>query len=198
MNLTDLTILVQRAQTGDREAYGVLVHRFYDIVYATALGRLRDPGEAQELTQDVFVHAMQKLPQLLDARCLGGWLRQITARMAINRLTRRARWVGTDPEFLDVVEAKGQTADETYNIQEAIEQLKHGLARLKLLDRQTLEAYYLRGRSLKQMAKEFAVPTGTIKRRLHTARLRLKKKLEEMDPLLAEQFAGNALEAVAV
>lgn len=198
MNLTDLTILVQRAQTGDRQAYGVLVHRFYNIVYATALDRLRDRGEAQELAQDVFVHAMQKLPQLQDARCLGGWLRKITARMAINRLTRRARWVGADPEFLDVVEAKGQTADETCDTQEAIEQLKHGLARLKPLDRQTLEAYYLRGRSLKQMAKEFAVPTGTIKRRLHTARLRLKKELEKIDPLLAEQFAGNALEAVAV
>jgi RNA polymerase sigma-70 factor (ECF subfamily) len=198
MNLTDLTILVQRAQTGDREAYGALVHRFYNIVYATALDRLRNPNEAQELTQDVFVHAMQKLPQLLDARCLGGWLRQITARMAINRLTRRARWVGTDPEFLDAIEAKGQTADETCDTREAIEQLEHGLARLKPIDRQTLEAYYLRGRSLKQMAKEFAVPTGTIKRRLHTARLRLKKELEEIDPLLAEQFASHGVKAVAV
>ena len=60
------------------------------------------------------------------------------------------------------------------------------------LDRQTLEAFYIRGRSLKQMAREFEVPTGTIKRRLHVARLRLKEVLEGIGPALAERFAGLA------
>ena len=55
-----------------------------------------------------------------------------------------------------------------------MEQLKAALAELKPLDRQALEAFYLRGRSLKQIAREFAVPTGTVKRRLHVARLRLQ------------------------
>ena len=68
-----------------------------------ALARVRDPLEAQELAQDVFVHAMRKLPQLRDARCFAGWLRRITARMAINRLTRRGPLFGADPEMLDAV-----------------------------------------------------------------------------------------------
>jgi RNA polymerase sigma-70 factor (ECF subfamily) len=42
------------------------------------------------------------------------------------------------------------------------------------------------------MAREFEVPTGTIKRRLHVARLRLKEVLEGIDPNLAERFAGLA------
>ena len=74
---------------GDRDAYGELVRRFQGSVYAMALTRVRDPLEAQELAQEVFVHAMRKLPQLRDPRCFAGWLRRITARMAINRLTRR-------------------------------------------------------------------------------------------------------------
>ena len=53
-----------------------------------------------------------------------------------------------------------------------------GLSRLKPDDREALEAFYLRGRSLKQMAREFDAPVGTIKRRLHVARQRLKDVLE--------------------
>ena len=70
MSWNEITVLVDRAKTGDRESYGELVVRFQNSVYAMALSRVRDPLEAQELAQDVFVHAMRKLPQLRDARCL--------------------------------------------------------------------------------------------------------------------------------
>jgi RNA polymerase sigma-70 factor (ECF subfamily) len=156
-----------------------------------ALARVRDPLEAQELAQDVFVHAMRKLPQLRDPRCFAGWLRRITARMAINRLTRRGPLFGADPEMLDTVQTFDRSPEETVEVREAVGQLKDALAQLKPLDRATLEAFYLRGRSLKQMAREFDVPTGTIKRRLHVARLRLKEVLEEIDPTLAERFAAQ-------
>ncbi|MDB5306605.1 MAG: sigW 14 [Gemmataceae bacterium] len=198
MSWTEITVLVERAKVGDREAYGELVVRFQNSVYAMALARVRDPLEAQELAQDVFVHAMKKLPQLRDPRCFAGWLRRITARMAINRLTRRGPLFGADPEILDAVQAAGRTPDEQLEVGEAVGQLKVGLARLKPLDRQTLEAFYIRGRSLKQMAREFEVPTGTIKRRLHVARQRLKEVLEGIDPSLAERFAGDGAKLATV
>ena len=193
MSWNEIIVLVEKAKTGDRAAYGELVVRFQSSVYAMALARVRDPLEAQELAQDVFVHAMRKLPQLRDARCFAGWLRRITARMAINRLTRRGPFFGADPEVLDAVEGIGRSPEASLEVGEAIEQLKEGLAELKPLDRATLEAFYLRGRSLKQMAREFDVPTGTIKRRLHVARARLKEVLETIDPTLAERFAGAEL-----
>ncbi len=192
MSWNEITVLVEKAKIGDREAFGELVVRFQNSVFAMALTRVRDPLEAQELAQDVFVHAMRKLPQLRDARCFAGWLRRITARMAINRLTRRGPLFGADPEMLDAIQANGRTPVEALEVGEAVGQLKQGLAQLKPLDRQTLEAFYLRGRSLKQMAREFEVPTGTIKRRLHVARARLKDALHEIDPHLAERFAGLA------
>lgn len=198
MSWTEVTLLVMRAKVGDREAYGELVVRFQSSVYAMALARVRDPLEAQELAQDVFVHAMKKLPQLRDARCFAGWLRRITARMAINRLTRRGPLFGAEPEVLDAVQAHDRGVEEQYEIGEAVEQLKVGLAKLKDLDRRTLEAFYLRGRSLLQMAKEFEVPTGTVKRRLHVARQRLKEVLEGIDPTLAKRFATDGAELCAV
>ena len=174
----EITELVERAQRGDKLAYGELVKRFQASVYAMALARVRDPLEAEELAQEVFVHGMKKLPQLRDPRCFAGWLRQITARMAINRLTRRGPVSGADPEILDNVQARTTQPIDQMELGEAKVELHEGLQRLKELDRQTLEAFYLRGRSLKQMSREFETPVGTIKRRLHVARQRLKDVLE--------------------
>lgn len=174
---TEVTILVDKAKLGDRAAYGELVTRFQASVYATALARVRDPLEAQELAQEVFVHAMRKLPQLRDARCFAGWLRRITARMAINRLTRRGPLFGVAPEALDAVATAGRGPDAEVELTEAKAGLHAGLGKLKADDRAALEAFYLRGRSLKQMSREFDAPVGTIKRRLHVARARLKEVL---------------------
>jgi RNA polymerase sigma-70 factor (ECF subfamily) len=178
MSWDEITILVTRAQAGDRSAYGELVQRFQPTVYAVALARLRNPGEAQELAQEVFVHGMSKLRQLRDPQCFAGWLRQITVRMALNRLTRRGPFHGGDPGVLDNVPATDAGPLQEMIRTEEQAELWDGLERLKPLDRATLVAFYLRGRSLKQMSREFETPVGTIKRRLHVARKRLRRQLE--------------------
>jgi RNA polymerase sigma-70 factor, ECF subfamily len=178
MTLTDIKTLVERAQIGDRGAYGELIERFQPTVYAIALARLRNPAEAEELAQEVFLHGMKKLPQLRDVQCFAGWLRQITVRMAINRLTRRGPLQKVESEVLENTEAAGTSpVDQLVKAEQAAELYK-GLDRLKDVDRATLTAFYIRGASLKQMSREFETPIGTIKRRLHVARNRLKKVLE--------------------
>jgi RNA polymerase sigma-70 factor (ECF subfamily) len=180
MSWNEIVDLVERARAGDRAAYGELVTRFQPAVYAVALARLRNPGEAQELTQEVFIHGMTKLAQLRDAQCFAGWLRQITVRMAINRLTRRAPLQGAEQEVLQNAAAADDTPLEEMVRAEACAELQRGLERLKEVDRDTLVAFYIRGRSLKQMSREFETPVGTIKRRLHVARNRLKAQLEKV------------------
>jgi RNA polymerase sigma-70 factor (ECF subfamily) len=178
MSWTEITSLVEQARTGDRAAYGELVERFRTTVYGIALARLRNPAEAEELTQEVFLHGMRKLPQLREANCFAGWLRQITVRMAINRLTRRGPVQGVEGEVLEQAEAAGPGPLAEMIRDEQKAELYRGLERLKPLDRATLVAFYLRGRSLKQMSREFETPVGTIKRRLHVARNRLKRQME--------------------
>ena len=182
MTWTEILNLVEKARAGDRAAYGELVKRFEPAVYAVALSRLRNPTEAQELTQEVFIHGMEKLEQLRDAHCFAGWLRQITVRMAINRLTRRGPARGTDPEVLQNAAAAEQSPLDDLVRDEQKAELYRGLERLKATDRETLTAFYIQGRSLKQMSREFETPIGTIKRRLHVARNRLRKQLEDGMP----------------
>jgi len=174
----EITILVERARLGDREAYGELVERFRPTVYAVAMGRLHNPAEAEELTQEVFLHGMKKLGQLRDAQCFAGWLRQITVRMAINRLTRRGPFQGVDAEVLEHATAcESEPIDELIRAEQR-RSLYAGLQRLKPVDRATLVAFYIRGQSLKEMSREFETPIGTIKRRLHVARNRLRRQME--------------------
>ena len=178
MTEQELMPIVLRAQGGDRAAYGELVERFQSTVYAIGLARLRNPTEAQELAQEVFLHAMRKLPQLRDVQCFPGWLRQIAVRMAINRLTRGGPLHRVEPEVLENAEAAGAgPLDEMVRAEQRAELWK-GLQRLKSVDRATLVAFYIRGQSLKQMSRAFETPVGTIKRRLHVARNRLKKQME--------------------
>ena len=58
--------------------------------------------------------------------------------------------------------------------------VKDGLSRLRDLDRDTLVAFYVRGKSLIEMADQFDAPIGTIKRRLHVARKRLAREVEHL------------------
>ena len=182
MTLTDITILIDRARQGDRAAFGELVERFQPAVYAVALARLRDVNEAVELTQEVFIHALRKLDQLRDPRCFVGWLRQITVRMAINRVTRQAPCKGADPEIMQNAPAADAGPLDALIRAEQRAEVMEGLEALKPLDRATLTAFYLKGRSLVQMSREFETPVGTIKRRLHVARNRLRDALERGQP----------------
>lgn len=175
---TELADLVVRAQGGDREAFGELVEQFERTVHAICLRRLGNPSEALELTQEVFLHVMKRLDQLREPERFAGWLRQVAARMAINRATRRVQPPSVDSEVLEAAgEHRHDPLDELI-ARERAQRLWDGLGRLKALDRETLEAFYIRGRSLIEIAEELDTPIGTIKRRLHTARKRLKAELQ--------------------
>src|SRR5947209_4730817 len=194
MSWNEIIALIERARGGDRAAFGELVERFQPAVYAVALARLRDANEAVELTQEVFIHAMSKLDQLRDPHCFVGWLRQITVRMAINRVSRKAPVRGAAPDVLQNAPDQGDGPLGEMIRAEARAEIWDGLDRLKPVDRATLVAFYIRGHSLKQMSREFETPVGTIKRRLHVARNRLKKQMERAAAATAEPTAPRRRE----
>lgn len=177
-----VTELVRAAQAGDHDAFGMLFERYRAGIVALAMRRLRHADEAEELAQDVFMQAMQKIGQLRVPEAFGGWLRQIVCRMAINRATRHRAAVVCDPETLEATCLATGSPEHVAEVREQAVVVHAGLARLNHLDQQTLQAFYLRGRSLIEMSDEFDAPVGTIKRRLHVARKRLA---EEMDFLQA-------------
>jgi RNA polymerase sigma-70 factor, ECF subfamily len=177
-----LTENVRAAQDGDRQAFGRLIENFERAVYATAFRRLGNHAEAQELCQDVFIQAMRKIDQLEDPRCFAGWLRSIADRMAINRLVRRGPNTSVDDNVLKSGCVEYRTPLVVVLAREREDQVRRGLRRLRALDRETLVAFYFDGSSLMEMSRKFETPVGTIKRRLHVARKRLAKELEQLTP----------------
>jgi len=101
--------------------------------------------------------------------------------MAINRATRRVAPQSVETSILETAgdDRDTEPLSELIN-RERAEQLWLALGRLKALDRETLVAFYIRGSSLIEMADDLEVPLGTIKRRLHTARKRLRIELEDL------------------
>ena len=179
MNETETLELVRLAQAGNREAFDQLVLRCEPMVFAVVLRRLRNRSEALEVTQDVFIQVLRKLHQLREPERFGGWLRRIAVRLAINRAVRRPRELLGDPA-LGAARAKSDNPFEGVVQNENAACVRECLGRLRDLDRRTLVAFYFEGRSLQEMSAEFDSPVGTIKRRLHTARNRLRDKLGDL------------------
>jgi len=183
MEETQILQLVKLAQLGDREAFGMLVTQFERTVFAIVLKRLRCRAEALEVSQDVFMQVMRKLPQLREPERFCGWLRRIAVRMAINRAVRRPKEVFNDGSTLEAVKNERDNPLESILRKEHADQLREGLKELRPLDRETLHAFYFEGRSLQEMSHDFDSPVGTIKRRLHTARNRLRDHLSKLQPV---------------
>jgi RNA polymerase sigma-70 factor (ECF subfamily) len=170
--------LVEAAQMGDREAFGELFERYENTVYNVGFRRLGDYGEAQELCQEVFVQALLKIDQLRTPEAFAGWIVSITHRMAINRAVRRRPVAPAENDTIETVYVENRTPLADALDHERATQVRAGLDRLGRLDRETLVAFYVDGQSLVEMSSAFRSPIGTIKRRLHVARKRLKEQLE--------------------
>ena len=172
--------LVELAQDEDRAAAGELFERYQNMVVSVAYRRLGNVTDAQELLQEVFVQALQKIDQLRNRECFGSWLRQITVRMAINRMVRGDRAMNTEPVTLEATVMSTETPEDLAITDERAAFVRHGLSRLREMDRETLVAFYLKGQSLIEMSDRFDAPIGTIKRRLHVARQRLAKEIDHL------------------
>ncbi len=183
MDDTQLFTLVRKAQQGDRDAFGEIVAQFDETVYAIVFKRLRVVADSRDVTQEVFIRAMRKLPQLREVERFCGWLKQIAVRLSINRIVRRPRERAVESETFDFIGGTTSAPFDAVMKAEQAQQVWSGLQQLKGLDRDTLIAFYIEGQSIQEMSDAFRSPVGTIKRRLHTARARLKDVLGELQPI---------------
>ena len=158
--LSGVASLVRAAQDGNRVAQGELFERYQAMVLSVAYRRLGDYGEAQELAQEVFVQALQKLDQLRTPECFGSWLRSITVRMAINRMVRGDRATSTEPTTLEATCIDPETPHTAAVADERAGFVRDGLKRLGEMDRDTLVAFYVRGQSLVEMSSHFGHRLG--------------------------------------
>jgi RNA polymerase sigma-70 factor (ECF subfamily) len=183
MSRQDLIQLVQRAQAGDRSAYGQLVEQFQSQVYALALAWMHDVAEAQELSQEVFLRALVKLRQLRAPECFAAWLQRLARRLAYNRRRRRLPATASN-DLLPQLPAADRGPLEELLRAEVRDAIREGLHHLRAADREVLLAFYFEGHSVQHISQKLGVPVGTVKRRLHVARHRLQRQLARRTPAM--------------
>jgi RNA polymerase sigma-70 factor (ECF subfamily) len=160
------------ASLGERHAaFTQLVQQSQHIVFALALSSLRDVEDARDVSQNAFATAWHRLGQLRDPAVFEAWLKSIVVR----ECARRRRRLPVAPEAVarDVaVESAVQSADYQDLIAAALEDLPEH-------ERHVTVLFYFLGYSQPQIARLLHLKPGTVGKRLHTARLRMRRRLPQ-------------------
>jgi RNA polymerase sigma-70 factor, ECF subfamily len=104
--LSDAT-MVARARDGDTHAFEALVRRYQRPIYRLAVRMLYDRGEAEDVTQEVFVTAWRRLPEIHDDQAIRAWLYRIATNRCLNILRARKP---VSPLFEEVIPAASPAA----------------------------------------------------------------------------------------
>ena len=172
--------LIRRCKNGDSSAFGFLVDKYKEAVYASAYAKVRNFADAEDLTQEVFIKAYQHLGNLRHYDRFRAWLYAICANLAKNFLRSKAN--RPDREFVEAVEQEviDYPAMETYHREKRYEPLHEALEELPEIYRQALTLHYLGGMKRQEIAQFLGTSQETIKLRLYRARLMLKKEIITM------------------
>jgi RNA polymerase sigma-70 factor (ECF subfamily) len=165
--------LVERAQRGDREAFGQLAAGEVERLLAIARLILRDQTLAEDAVQEALVRSWVQLPSLRDVTRFDGWLYRILVRAAANERHRRHRF----ESGVRVLDAEPSVADGVGVIDDR-EQLAQGFERLSIDHRAVVVLHHYVGLPLTEVAATLGIPIGTAKSRHHYAMSALRAALD--------------------
>ena len=168
------------------EAFAELVLRFQDMAFACAYAVLGDAYLAEDVAQDAFVIAWQKLDQLREPKAFPGWFKRIVLNQC-NRLTRGKR-LQIVP--LDVGANSPTTDPGPHIVAEKRELLNKVLRAIKALpdnERLVTTLFYVDGYTQADIGQFLEVPVSTVNKRLYTARQRLKESVQVFKDNLQNQ-----------
>jgi len=170
---SDLT-LATAIRTGDQGAMAALYDRFSSIVYAVALRVLQDTGAAEDVLQDIFMQLWRN-PGAFDSSRgnMAAWLAVIARNRAIDALRKRR----PQDDIEDViVSVETDLASET-DRSRAMEKVRGALQAMPSPQRSALEMAYFEGLTHTEIAEKTGDPLGTVKTRIRTGLLLLRKVL---------------------
>ncbi|HET6793122.1 MAG TPA: RNA polymerase sigma factor [Acidimicrobiales bacterium] len=164
--------LLAQAQAGSEAAFGELYRLHHDRLLRFCTYRLGDRHEAQDVVQEVFARAWNKLPTFVGGRPLYPWLRVIAANLCTDIHRRRSR---TDP-VAEVVTAPVDGGQERLIDEVDAALVRQAMGRLKPRHRTALEMRERDGLSYEQIALGTGVSLGTVESLLWRARQALKRE----------------------
>lgn len=164
---------VSLAASGNAGAFERL-YRAHVARIHSLVRRMLDADEADDLTQDIFVRAWEKLPTFRGESAFGTWLH----RLAVNVILGRRKALGvergryhSEADALDGVSGRRETPEMTLDFEEAISRLPDGA-------RQVFVLHDVAGYRHEEIARMLGVVPGTSKSQLHHARMALRRYLD--------------------
>ncbi|MBV9484677.1 MAG: RNA polymerase sigma factor SigM [Frankiaceae bacterium] len=187
--------LLSRHVAGDPEAFGVLVDRHRDRLWAVALRTLGHPEDAADALQDALLSAYRGAAGFRGGSAVTTWLHRIVVNACLD-LARRRAVRPTEPLLLDPASepaGRDRLGDQETSL--AV------LAALRTLPSDQAAAIVLvdiEGYPVNEVAEILEVPAGTIKSRCARARARLAEQLSDLDPRRSSDHPGNESAPLAV
>ena len=181
-------VLIQRCRQGQRDAFGLLVRRYQDRLFNTVCRMIGSDEQARDIVQDAFVSAYRAMDRFHGNASFYTWLYRIAVNAGISAQRRRRR----RPELLSI---EGQLAAVGDEPPAPVEQTRPS-RRLEAAETQqavaraidSLSPEYravvilkdMEGHDYQTIARILEVPVGTVRSRLHRARLQLREKLKDL------------------
>ena len=195
MEKEDDVQLIHAVLSGDDSAFAILVEKYQKSVHALALQKIGDFHHAEEITQDTFLRAYQKLSTLKNPSQFLRWLYVIANRLCLNWLRKHkpAKQLQSLEDTPMEEVAKSAYARyvleqrETEATEHRFEIVKKLLEKLPEGERTVMTLYYLGEMTTKEISKFLGVSVETIRLRLHRAR----KRLQDEEELLIQEFLGG-------
>lgn len=174
--------LLERAATGDRDAFDRVIRSRLDRLYRMAFAITRSEPDARDATQDACVLAWRELPRLRDRSKFDAWLSQIlvnAARGVVRRTGRiRVRELPVEPTQPDGTGRREPAVPAETDAFAVADAIQRAFARLDGPTRSLIVLHYVEGAPLADIARATGSPVGTVKWRLSNARKALERALE--------------------
>ena len=194
--------IVQECLNGEPGAFGMLVDKYKEGIYAFAYDKLRSFEDAEDVTQEVFLQAYRGLRTLRRWESLAFWLYRIAYARCNDMLRIRARRVDqelTEDQDPDVIDAPSL---DSYRRNQLNESLREALDALSGIYREVLMLHYFGGMTIKDIASATGASPSAIGKRLSRGRAQLKEEMIVMmdtafeEQRLPEGFTFRIVEAI--
>ncbi|KPK77221.1 MAG: hypothetical protein AMJ79_03980 [Phycisphaerae bacterium SM23_30] len=185
-------ILLDRCRRGDRAAFGLLIEKHQHRLFNAVLRMVNNYDDAQELTQDAFVRALQSVDNFRGHAGFYTWLFRIGMNLSINfrrrrggkvrfvSLQQRSEQLGRQADgLLNLVDQQNILPDEQAQNREMHQRALEALQDLEGPSRAVVVLRDIEGLDYGEIAEILELPVGTVKSRLFRARLALREKLLE-------------------
>lgn len=178
----DENLLIRRLKSGSKVAFEPLVERYKRKAYCIALGFVRNPEDALDLSQLAFIKAYRSIRRFDGSKSFFPWFYSILRNTCLNHI--KAKKVRREDFLEDMPEGRRErifveqtNPEQSYRRTEIRRIMAEAILKLKPRDREIILLQHFHGLSYSEIAETLEIPIGTVMSRLYNARNALRKML---------------------